>query len=113
MTKQDKKIAKTVGWILMAVSVLGLGFFCFPDLAQAANGFESQVNAGSKEITSLIKRIAPGLVIAVVTLASLALLGGRKLRDWAQDHIGYAILAVFVICVASAGVNYFFELFGS
>ncbi|EAF4031919.1 hypothetical protein CWJ10_14295 [Listeria monocytogenes] len=114
MIEQHKKIRKrTLGLILTTVAVLGIAFFCYPDLVQAASGFESQVNTGTKEMTNLLKRIAPGLIVAVITLAALALLGGRKLRDWAQDHIGYAILAVFVICVATAGVSYFFDLFGS
>ncbi|MBC1250576.1 hypothetical protein HB801_12015 [Listeria welshimeri] len=104
---------RTVGCILTAMAVLGIAFFCYPDLAHAESGFESKVNAGTKEMTSLLKRIAPSLVVAVITIAALGLLGGRKLRDWAQDHIGYAVLAVFVICVASAGVSYVFDLFGS
>ncbi|EBF5204390.1 hypothetical protein HB837_14510 [Listeria innocua] len=113
MMDAKKNKRTTVGWILTIVTVLGIAFFCFPPAALAAPGFESQVNAGTTEMTNLLKRIAPGLIVAVITLAALALLGGRKLREWAQDHIGYAILAVFVICIATAGVSYFFDLFGS
>lgn len=113
MILTNNKNKRAIGMILVTMAVMGMVFFSCPNFAHAASGFESQVNAGTTDITNLLKRIAPGLIIAVITIAALALLGPRKLRDWAQDHIGYAVLAVFVICIAASGVAYFFELFGS
>ncbi|MBF2356037.1 TrbC/VirB2 family protein [Listeria seeligeri] len=113
MVSTNNMNKRVTGMILVTMAVMGIVFFSCPDFAHAASGFESQVNTGTTDITNLLKRIAPGLIVAVITIAALALLGPRKLRDWAQDHIGYAILAVFVICIAASGVTYFFDLFGS
>ncbi|WP_088816321.1 MULTISPECIES: hypothetical protein [Listeria] len=107
-----KKYKKVTIIVLTALAVCGLFIVLDPHVVQAANEFESKVTSGSADLKSLVRRIAPGLISAVIVCLALFFLGPRRLREAAQDHLMHAIFAVFLICAGGAIVSYLFDLFG-
>jgi uncharacterized BrkB/YihY/UPF0761 family membrane protein len=107
-----KKYKKVAIIVMTALAVCGFFIVLDPHIVQAANEFESKVTAGGNDFQKMIRRIAPSLLAAVIACAALLLLGPRKLKEWAQDHIFMVVVSVFLICAGSAIVSYLFDLFG-
>ncbi|MBC1814297.1 MULTISPECIES: hypothetical protein [Listeria] len=98
--------------LMVTLATFSIVFFLWPHAAYAANEFESKINTGTADISNLVKRIAPGILAAVIAIAALLLLGPRKIKEWAQDHIFMVIASAFLLCAGSALIAYLFDLFG-
>ncbi|WP_373756986.1 TrbC/VirB2 family protein [Streptococcus ferus] len=66
----------------------------------------SSVQKGAQDATS--KFSALGLVIAVFALviAGVALMSTQRMREWAKGHIGWVIVGIVIIIIASQIVSY-------
>lgn len=82
-----------------------------PVLAEGDDPFGTVENSLTDATTSFTTL---GFVIAVIMLvvAGIALMLSRSAREWAKGHIGYVIVGIVVIVLASQVVAYIQSLFG-
>lgn len=81
-----------------------------PVFAEGGDPFAA-VEQGAQDATDSLANL--GLVIGVLslTVAGLALMGTRQLREWAKGHIGWVIVGIAFIAISAILIPYLFNLF--
>lgn len=96
--------------LLAASAAASAALVTSPVFAEGGDPF-SAVEQGAQDATNSLSNVS--LVVGVLSLvvAGLALMSTRKMREWAKEHIGWVIVGLATIAIASSFVPYIFNLF--